>query len=299
VAGRKQALADRWNEFLGARTGLWLGPVRPGLPQESVDDPRLLTYREAPAGAGVAVTALLHEGSLHTFALGPRSHHPWVVALRRSSGSSVPADVIRDVLARYYELVQPAGPADWLDVPSSACQRIAELPPTAAVLPWSLVMPEEALQAAATRARRERRGSGLPAGAFVGSPSFGPLSPVQLTAEAEKLANLARLLADMSLDPSRVDYDLGAVFLVDGERVRWFGNAGRHRIAVVAARGDLDLPMAVRALVRRDEADNWPQVAAGNITVAAALEVFDRVMEGRPPTIASRWCDWVDESESA
>lgn len=295
MAGRKQAAIDRLNRLVGPRSGLWLRPLRPGLPNVTVDDPRLISYAEMPAGVGVAFRARLDQGALHNFALGQDSVHPWVVALRRA-GTQPQAVIVRQALARYYDLVQPANAAEWLDVPAGQTSDLTSLPPAAGVFPWSLVSPEEALSRAQTRAARERRGYRLRSDAFVGSPSFGPMAPVQVEAEADKLCRLATLLSRVDLDPLRIDYDLGATVLVDGDRYRWFGNAGRHRIAVMCALGAQTVELAVRAVVRRDEVDLWPLVSAGRLGRETALQVFDRLMAGDPPGIALPWVTLLHSS---
>ena len=297
MAGRKQGLIDRINRLIGPRTGHWLTSIRPGLPKVMVDDPRLLSYRETATGNGVALSASTASGSLHTFPLGPICYHPWVLALRRCTSAGDAAGIIQEVLEHYYSLVQPSAPADWLDVDEACCRPLAGLPAVATVMPWSLVMPDEALEQALKRAERERKGYGLRSTEKIGSPTFGPMAPAQIEAEARKLMSLYQRLSHEELDPSRIDYDVGAVFLLDDARLRWYGNAGRHRIAVMAALGVQEITLSVRAVVRRDEVDIWPQVAVGNIERDAALQVFDRLMDGRLPVVAEPWVKWVDRTE--
>ena len=293
MAGRKQATINCLNDLIGPRTGQWLRALRPGLPPIMVEDPRWFSYREAESGVGVGYRARMDDGFLHAFSLGQPSPHPWVVAL--SEGRLRPTlGAVREVLSSYYDLVRPTDVASWLDVDPAACPEWRGLPPTAAVLPWSLVSAAEAQAKAELRAARERRGYRLDTSTPMGSPSFGPMAEVQIDAEARKLVALADRLAREPIDPSRLDYDLGATVLLDGERIRWFGNAGRHRIAVMRARGAAQIDLAVRALVRREDVDHWPQVANGTISRSAALAVFDRVMEGRAPALAQRWIESLD-----
>jgi hypothetical protein len=297
MGGRKQALADRLNRMIGHRTGFWLTPVRPGLPDVVVDDPRWFSYREAPSGSGVAIAAAVAQGSLHMFGLGPDSYHPWVVALRRAAaGGPSAVNEVRRVLAAYYSLVQPSSPAEWLDISPAACAPVSRLPAVATVMPWGVTSPQQAMEDARMRAARERRGYGLAAAERLGSPSFGPLADVQIEAEARKLWSLRSILAEQRLDSGRPDYDAGAVFLVSGEEMRWLCTAGRHRVATMVALGADELPLTVRVVVRRDEVEHWPQVRAGTIERRAALDVFDRVMSGTPSRIVRSWQSWVDET---
>jgi hypothetical protein len=240
----------------------------------------------------------LRDGLLHRFPLGSASYHPWVVALRRSQPGGAVADV-RAVLAEYYRLVRPSRPADWLGVDPAGCPGLSELPPTAAVLPWSLVSPRDELVSAAARSERERKGYGLPRDAHLGSPTFGPLADVQLDAEAAKLFDLREVLSASRLDPGRIDYDVSVVYLVDGDTRRWYAVAGRHRLAVMSALGADRVPVSVSAVVRRDEAEIWPQVAAGIFTPEAALGVFDAHVAGQPPGAVTPWQTWVDETAAA
>ena len=288
MAGRKQTTINRLNGLIGPRTGQWLRALRPGLPPIMVEDPRWLSYREAESGVGVGYRARMDDGFLHAFSLGQPSPHPWVVALR-AAGMRPEFGAVRKVLSSYYDLVRPIDVASWLDVDPAACPAWRGLPPTAAVLPWSLVSAAEAQAKAESRAARERRGYRLDSSTQMGSPSFGPMTDMQIDAEARKLVALAARLAREPIDSSRLDYDLGATVLLDGERIRWFGNAGRHRIAVMRARGAVEIDLAVRALVRREDVDSWPQVKTGAITRTAALAVFDRLMDGRAPAVAKRW----------
>ncbi|MCC5947022.1 MAG: hypothetical protein JJT89_01085 [Nitriliruptoraceae bacterium] len=296
MAGRKQAFVDRVNRVIGPRTGYWLRSVAPGLPTTVVDDPRWADLYEAASGAGVGYRASMADGRLHAYPLGPGGTHPWAVAVDRS-GAGRDAARLRVVLEAYYRLVRPADATDWFGVDPELFPGGVGVPAVAAVLPWSLQSPDEALARATARQERERRGYGLGPDVALGSPSFGPMADVQLDAEARKLARIASILDREPIDPGRVDYDLGATVLVGDGTVRWFGNAGRHRIAVLQAQGASHVELAIRAVVRRAEAERWPQVVAGRITVAGALQIFDRLFDGWPPPVAEPWLAWLREDD--
>ena len=89
--------------------------------------------------------------------------------------------------------------------------------------------------------------------------------------------------------------DIGGYILVKDGKFVVMIITGQHRIAVLAA---LDFQtIAVRighlsnlTVVRREEVHSWPGVQSSVFTIEEALQVFDRIFEGKQPlALTSVW----------
>jgi hypothetical protein len=105
---------------------------------------------------------------------------------------------------------------------------------------------------------------------------------------ALEIARLNRLLRKISeegfrLLPGRTGL-CRALILSSGAEHRAVLAIGQHRAAALAALGDDALPVwPLPQPVRREEVAAWPGVARGVFSPEAALEIFDRVFDGRQP----------------
>lgn len=62
---------------------------------------------------------------------------------------------------------------------------------------------------------------------------------------------------------------------------RWQVTKGNHRVAVFSAMGHERIPVRINRVIRREEVHLWPNVVSGLFPEKAALQLFDRLFEGR------------------
>jgi hypothetical protein len=260
---------------------------------QRVEDPRLSAYLDQ-VGGPCSMEVLAGQGlSFNAFTLGPKSRHPWYLAAQAfAEGADERA---RLMLEKYYELVRPASLVEWHDLAPEDCPGLAGWPRHAwSIMPWKPADPGEAIRKAEAAQREENRKHGLDAGMEVGSKAFGPVSEAKLEIELKRIAELAKSISLNGFRYDAQDIDLGGRFLVADGCWRWLPTAGMHRIPVASALGIREFTLRVVSVVRRDESSLWPQVKSGLFTEQGALQLFDRLFEGRAPKCASAWVDWVD-----
>ena len=281
----------RWLARAGGATSI--GERKAGVSRR-VEDPRLITYLD-PLGGPCSMEVRADQGlSFNAFTLGPRSMHPWYLAARAfAEGADERA---RLILEKYYELVRPASLVEWHDLAPEDCPGLADWPRHAwSIMPWKPVDPGEAIRKAEAAQRDENRKYRLDAGMEVGAKAFGPVSEAKLEIELKRIAELAKSISLHGFRYDGQDSDLGGRFLVADGRWRWLPTVGMHRIPVGAALGVREFSIRVISVVRRDEFSLWPHVRSGLFTEQGALQLFDRLFEGRPPKCASGWIDWVNQ----
>jgi hypothetical protein len=268
---------------------------RVSLSSQVVGDPRLCFYLD-PMDGYCSVLARMDVGmAFNAFTLGHDSCHPWFLAAQALSRDAT--DQARQILAAYYRLVRPASLADWHDVPAGDSPELASLPIHGwSVMPWSPREPLEAIRRVERAQLTENRNLGLDAGIEAGAKAFGPMTEGKLRVELLRLEQLVHSIRASGFQTQRKDYDLGGIFLVVGERWRWLGTSGMHRVPVAAALGVPELPLRAIAVVRPEDVAVWPQVRSGLFSKAAALALFDRLFDGRPPACARAWIDWVRDN---
>ena len=258
-----------------------------------VEDPRLSAYLD-PLGGPCSMVVLAGQGlSFNAFTIGPGSRHPWYLAAQACAESA--DERARLMLEKYYELVRPASVVEWHGLAPEDCPGLAGWPRHAwSIMPWKEGDPGEAIRKAEAAQRDENRKYRLDAGMEVGSKAFGPVGEAKLEVELKRIDELARSISLHGFRYDAQDMDLGGRFLVADGRWRWLPTAGMHRIPVAAALGVREFRMRVVSVVRRDESSLWPQVTSGVFTEQGALQLFDRLFEGRPPQCASAWINWVN-----
>lgn len=269
------------------------GPVPAALPSQHVSDPRLAAYYRDRPGHEAQFSAHVEQGVLETYRLGRTSVHPYVVAARVAARPESSPEDVASIFREYYARVQPASALAWLDLTPTTCPALAHLPPVPALLPWSVLSVEEHLSFVERVERSENAVYKLDEGGSAGWKTFGPVSDAKIMVEVERTSALVTSIARHGLDHQRATYTLFATVLVADGRWRWLSRGGTHRAAVACAMGIDPLPMRVGSIIRREEVELWPQVRSGTFERGAALAVFDRLFEGRPPEVANEWSRWV------
>jgi hypothetical protein len=101
----------------------------------------------------------------------------------------------------------------------------------------------------------------------------------------ERLRAVAESISEHGFVPELGGYIRVGILLDDDE---WVARlyAGFHRLAVVAALGIDPVRVAVNdrpGFVRRADVAYWPGVVTGRYSSSQALELFDRLVQGRAP----------------
>ena len=257
-----------------------------------IEDPRMASYLNPAKEYGLISVPAENGLSFCAFTIGPGSYHPWYLAAREMARER--DDRGRLILQKYYELVRPATLIDWHDIPAEDGSGLASLPRHAwSVMPWVARGIDESLLKVESAHIAENRLYGLDAGIEAGAKAFGPMADNKLSVEMQRLSTLTRSIIASGFKPRADDNDLGGRFLVANDRWRWLPTAGMHRIPVAAALGVREFTVRVVSVIRREEVSIWPNVRSGLFSERAALALFDRLLDGRPPACAAAWIEWV------
>ena len=284
----------QWLAGVRARPFRWLRP--------SVRAPRIVDDPSHVADVNecddhVLVKVAVERGlSFGAFTIGPGSYHPWSLAARALAQDR--EDLARLILRQYYGLVRPERLADWHDLKGEGGPGLTSLPPHAwSLMPWISRGVEEHLRKVEAAHFAENQRYGLAAGVEAGAKAFGPMDESKLTVEMQRLGSLTQSIIARGFTPDAADGDLGGRFLVANGRWRWLPTAGMHRVPVAAALGVDEFTFRIISVVRREESSTWPHVRSGLFSEQAALALFDRLLEGRPPACAAPWIAWVAEQD--
>ena len=230
-------------------------------------------------------------------AYGRESLHPYVQSLLQSLRGEC-RSYQESCLAHYWRSWRPATLAQSLGLEAdSAHPMLNESPPLSDFMPWGGV---EQLEALKTSIQASRAG----ASGFAASPVrrdiavrqvgpkpdwFGEQRIQHLLALYNQIVSEGyRQRASAALSYKRQHVVLDA--MVRGGDVRFLVANGQHRASVLSAMGQESVPALLNvshkrgpSVIRRSEAENWPLVRLGIISLPDALDVFDRVFEGRQP----------------
>jgi hypothetical protein len=253
------------------------------------DDPLEARYRagEKPALVHVQLASVLNLGPL-AFSVTAHSDDPYVRAARdhidgccdRYRGSR---------LEWFYARWRPQSAAAVLGLEEADAPRaLLSAPAHAAVFPWDGYTPSEMDARKREGIERENRKHGAELSIADGFKWVGPLSARNGGLEYRRL----RVIID---SVARHGYQeiIGSPrgrLMMRGAEWRVLGTGGDHRRAVRVALGWSHVPMRlVGAIVRREDVGSWPNVRNELFTQAQALNVFDRIFEGRQPAGCPVW----------
>ena len=195
-------------------------------------------------------------------------------------------------LERHFSNWAPDNAAVALGLDPATAGAIATQPSQALTLPWLAeaceVDPARRLERLERWTVEETRPFGRALGRGHGHKHFGPVSSQFGEVEFERYAALTRSISQQGFVAQPVgDTFVGVQLLVDGDAVVALAlGPGLHRALVAVALGVDPLPVAVDRpprVVHRVDARRWRGVRSGLFDQAAALALFDRIMEGTPP----------------
>lgn len=222
--------------------------------------------------------------------------HPYFYALTRfNSDELITVTQLSEELRSYYDLIRDFNAAEWIGSPQNQYWR--NYRSWEHVLPWSFITPEYKHQAVLATLRHDSIENGLPLTIQDGWFDTGPVSDRLLTLESTRLTSLLQNVRVHGYKTQSLGKNVGGSILLDDNN-DWCVSVmpGQHR-AVVAAVAGLDvLPLEVHSIIRRSDAPYWPQVQRGAYTVDEALNVFNRIMNGRLPSAFDPWVEYVRQN---
>ncbi len=251
------------------------------------NDPRQISYLQQTSALADLPVDL---GCRTNFALKDSSD-PFRLAVAVAVTSKDPPEVIRSVLEHYYSLVQPINACEWLGVDPGQCPDLAEVPPWAAPDPWREKTISEQDQHVRRYTGRESERERHALSITEGWTYCGPVSEEKLEMESGRLHRLMSSIQSKGFEiPTIRADDLTASLLVDNSgNWRWVVENGKHRASVLSALGYKSVPVRVKLVVHRSDAEAWPNVTSGVYTKEAALKYFDRFFSEDSPPVVHRW----------
>lgn len=256
-------------------------------------DPITSEYLPNQRGAAVFDIPLVDARAFDSLALPlAAASHPFVAALEialRAQRSPEVESEIQTLLRTYYQAVRPSSATEALGLSASGAPSLSELPPSNYLLPWSAQSVSEVKEGHRKNARLEGLQHGVLADGDDGLTAFGPARPNKIMLEVRRLCRLAASAKSngfISFDPHSA---LQVTALRNGGRYKWVIKHGQHRFALAAALKMERVPAVVAEIVRREDAVLWPAVVSGIFSPQGALDVFDRVFEGKPAPVCDSW----------
>lgn len=174
-----------------------------------------------------------------------------------------------------------------------ASHELSRIPAYASVSisPWGSVEPSEAASRRAMLSRLENRHHGANLTVDEGSLISGSLSIAKGKLEYDRVIRIVDSIGEGDyLRSDEPDGDIKGLILLRGNGWAVHVIQGQHRAAALAALGRTRAPVRLCDTwwqkinaVRRAEVDSWPNVGNGLFTREQALEIFDRIFEGKQP----------------
>lgn len=198
-------------------------------------------------------------------------------------------------LEAFYDAWQPASAAEALGLDARAGGPLGSAPPLGAMAPWWPFADLTTFAATfATVVEMENAAKGRPLSADAGCLQHGPVSLDKGELEFARCVEIFETVRAVGFQRSSEtrDGDVRGQVLVrdDGEYAVLVLN-GQHRIAAAAATGLATVPIRFfhgsttgSRVVYRSDVEYWPAVRGGWFSAPEALQVFDRVFDGLPPS---------------
>ncbi|MBB3330948.1 hypothetical protein BDK63_001823 [Halomonas campaniensis] len=230
-------------------------------------------------------------------AYGPGSLHPYVQSLLQHLRGE--CDSYQETcLAHYWRSWTPVTLAQSLGIdPESAHPLLNACPPLSDFMPWGGKLHFEALRCAA-----ESHVSGplaqkkIPVSREISVRQVGPKPDWFGELRIHHLVTLHQQIASegyrqrASACLPYIRQHLVVDCMVRDDDVRFLVANGQHRASVLSAMGQELVPVLLNvshkrgpSVIRRSESSNWPLVRMGLIAESDALDIFDRVFDGRQP----------------
>ncbi|QTF91286.1 hypothetical protein [Halomonas sp. BM-2019] len=222
------------------------------------------------------------------FDLARRGRHPFVMAGNQMlSGQST--GYSGSLLESYYEFVKPSSFSDVLfdqEGLKLAEGQFASLTSLEASFPWLKNDPGQVRRARLREMSKEARQHGLRGEEYLCWPFAGPVSRERGGLEYGRLQGIIESITREGYAPGAFEGHIGGYLLMrDDDEYAVVIAGGQHRVACLSALGYDRVPVLVKndQNVSRRDSLSWRGVASGFFTKDQALNIFDRVLEGRLP----------------
>ncbi len=222
------------------------------------------------------------------FPCGCDSIHPFIMALRYY-------DI--KFLRSYYNIVQPGTVGELFDIDRKT--SITAMPALSYVYPWDGNPSENIHQYRKMFVSNETRSHGG-SKKFEGWHHFGPVSENKVQLEFQRLDAIYQSIKKCGYQRSdKPDGDIAGTVLKRENDYCIVISKGHHRLAALAAHGFTDIPLRVEVnsmnCVDRSSVSQWPGVKSSAFQPDEALQVFDRIFEGKQPLICNQWKDYCEK----
>lgn len=197
---------------------------------------------------------------------------------------------INQVLRKFSDLSESTNPNETIGISKTDGFYSNIKHSLAFVFPWNLKSIEDALHLQLTGIKRENKQFGLHTECFLGRPNC---SGKKITIEKDRIEQLSNSIKEKGY---QIDFSNSIIcsLMIYGNEWRYFINGGQHRGAILASLGYSQIPAKIKAIINRDEVNDWQAVRDGIYTKQAALKVFDQIFFATPPPLYNEWCSFVD-----
>lgn len=260
------------------------------------NNPKSLNYYTT-TNKQVLVNAKLEDGrGLEIFSLGCDSSHPFIYAIRKAINNDNQKEVIKKILKKYYDTVQPKNTSEWLGLKENQAPLLDREPPWVSLLPWENTDLKNKKQGRKECAIYDNKEHGENCTIEKGWRNFGPVTDRILELETERLYKLMMSVKEKGfLRDDKYGGDIGGVVLInDDEKWKWIVEwGGQHRAAVISALGYNQVPIRVWQVIERKDVKIWPGVQSGIYSEKAALKIFDNIFYNKVSNLIYK--DWINE----
>lgn len=268
------------------------------LESQSLVSPILINY--VPNKNGVVINVDMQKGrGLPIYSYGNEGGHPFSVAAKMVKNLSPEKQCakILEVLSVYYTsvLLKSAGELAL----ASKTSALHDFPVWSIVMPWENKNLAEWKEHVENSVVSENSVENSTAGIEKGWAWIGPVHDDKLHIEANRLTRV--LQSVQTYGYKRNDGDDGDIIahILINEQNEWVWQsiAAQHRASVLSALGWEKIPIRVTKVIRRQDADFWPNVLNGTFTKSEALAFFDMIFDGRFSHITTRWDEYLNQIE--
>ena len=221
------------------------------------------------------------------FGLEHGGRHPFVMLAEENLAGKVEG-FVGSSLETYYTSVQPQSFTDVLfdrEGLTLAGDTFSGLTSLEASFPWLRNDPQRVRRSRLREMEKEARQHGKRGQEYLFWPFAGPVSLERGELEFQRLKSFLDSVAEHGYHPNAHEGHVGGYLLTSGDDFAVVVSGGQHRVACLSALGYKRIPVVIKNAqnVNRDDVAQWRGVSTGFFSREQALNIFDRLLEGRLP----------------